>query len=116
MSRKNSSAEVARLVKKARGVDGFMDGYLARDSIMSVAQLLRKTRIQSGLTQAELAKLANMTQPEISRIEAGLGKKGPTIESLKRLTRACDRRLYLGISDSDSPSVDGKDFDAFMEL
>lgn len=116
MSRKNNSAEFAQLVRKANDVDGFIDGYTARDSIMSVARLVRKTRIQRGLTQAALAELANMTQPEISRIETGLGKKGPTTESLMRLTRACNRRLYLGTSDSDSPPVAGKGFDAFIEL
>ena len=47
----------------------------------------------AGLTQAELARRAGTSQPAIARYESGLAT--PSLPTLDRLLRACNRRLVL---------------------
>ena len=63
---------------RTRGMaaDGFVEGYEARDAIMQAARVVREMRSEAGLTQAELAARAGMSQPEISRLETGLRQAG----------------------------------------
>lgn len=91
------------LRRRGLRADGFEKGYKARDAIMHAAQMIRDMRTDAGLTQAQLAERAGMTQPEISRLEAGLGKHGPGIETLQRLAIACDLRLFMGVQDMTTP-------------
>ena len=93
------SSALESLRKRGMRAEGFVEGYKARDAIMHAAQMVRNMRIDSGLTQTELAERAGMTQPEISRLEAGLGKQGPGVETLNRLALACNLRLFMGMQD-----------------
>ena len=47
------------------------------------AQRLRTRREELGLTQADLAKLAGMHQPDLCDLEKG--RHAPTLETLERL-------------------------------
>ncbi len=76
--------------------DDFANGYGERDAIMRAARMIREVRIDAGLTQAELAARAGMSQPDISRLESGLGKQGPSVETLYRLTGACGLQFVMG--------------------
>lgn len=60
---------------------------------MDAATLLQEARRDAGLTQRELARLAGVAQPAISRIERG--HLSPRLESLDRLLRACGRGIDL---------------------
>ena len=89
-----------RLRKRAENAGDFADdfakGYRERDAIMHAARMIREMRADAGLTQAELAARAGMSQPDISRLESGLGKQGPSVETLYRLTDACGLRFVMG--------------------
>ena len=76
--------------------DDFAKGYGKRDAIMHAARMIREMRADAGLTQAELAVRAGMSQPDISRLESGLGKQGPSVETLYRLTDACGLQFVMG--------------------
>ena len=76
--------------------DDFAKEYGERDAIMQAARMIREMRADAGLTQAELAARAGMSQPDISRLESGLGKQGPSVETLYRLTDACGLRFFMG--------------------
>lgn len=91
----NTLKSLRRRGKKSRYADRFVAGYEARDPIMQAAQFLRKLRADAGLTQAELAERAGMSQPDISRMEGGLGKHGPSVETLGRLANACKRDIVM---------------------
>jgi predicted transcriptional regulator len=52
----------------------------------SIARTLIRRRIEAGLTQKALAKLADVRLETISRLEAG--KQTPTRETIARLDRA----------------------------
>lgn len=58
---------------------------------MDAGALLRETRRERGLDQAELARRAGTTQGYISRIERG--SVSPTLRTLERLLHAMGRRL-----------------------
>lgn len=57
-------------------------------------------RIALGLSQAELAERAGMTQPQVSRTEGG--DTVPTLLLLRRLAKALDGTLNLSIDEGDS--------------
>lgn len=57
------------------------------------AALIRSARLEAGLTQAELARRAGVTQPVVSRAEAP--GANPRFGTLERLVRATGARLEL---------------------
>jgi transcriptional regulator with XRE-family HTH domain len=60
---------------------------------MSPSVLVRSARKSAGLTQAELAERAGVTQPVIARLERGGGN--PTFTTLERVLHAAGHRLEL---------------------
>jgi transcriptional regulator with XRE-family HTH domain len=59
----------------------------------AVAALIREARLAAGLTQAELAHRAGLSQPAVARLERP--GSNPTIATLDRVLRASGRRLEL---------------------
>jgi len=62
---------------------------------MNVPELLRASRQERGLTQAQLARRAGTTQSYIGRIERG--EVSPSVQTIQRLLYAMGRRLTLGV-------------------
>lgn len=60
---------------------------------MSPSVLVREARRASGLTQAQLAERAGVTQSFVARLERGGGN--PTFETLERVLHAAGHRLEL---------------------
>jgi transcriptional regulator with XRE-family HTH domain len=60
---------------------------------MSPSVLVRSARKRSGLTQAQLAERAGVTQSVIARLERGGGN--PTFLTLERVLHAAGHRLEL---------------------
>ena len=61
-----------------------------------IGQAVRDHRVALGLSQVELATRAGMTQPALSRLEAG--GVIPTIPLLERISAALDADLIVKIS------------------
>lgn len=61
---------------------------------MTSGQLIRDTRLRSGLSQRRLARRVGTGQSAISRLEAD--EVSPTVETLERLMRAMGQRLEIG--------------------
>jgi ribosome-binding protein aMBF1 (putative translation factor) len=74
----------------------YVDARLAGD----LGQAVYDRRIELGLSQAELAERAGMTQPQVSRMEGG--DTVPTLPLLRRLAKALDGTLNLAIDEGDS--------------
>ena len=53
--------------------------------------LVRYCRLRAGLTQTELAKRANISQPALARIESG--RISPRIDTIETLLRECGMSL-----------------------
>ena len=58
----------------------------------AVASAMIKARAEAGLTQAELAKKAGMTQAQVSRLESG---QWPTPATIEKLAQALGKRAEL---------------------
>jgi HTH-type transcriptional regulator/antitoxin HipB len=71
-------------------------GYDEAKRAIAIGKAVRERRLALGLSQAELAKRAGMTQPALSRLEAGATV--PTIPVLERLAGAMDAELVVGIN------------------
>jgi transcriptional regulator with XRE-family HTH domain len=62
---------------------------------MDAAQIVRESRLRSGLSQRRLAELAGLTQPTVARIENG--RIQPTFDRLLALVRACGLDLDVRV-------------------
>lgn len=67
--------------------------YQAARYAYELGKAVRERRLELGMTQVELARRSEMTQSQLSRLEAG-GVE-PTIRVLERLARALDADLSV---------------------
>lgn len=72
--------------------------YEARKPAFQFAVQLAELRRQKGLSQAALAKLAGMTQPEVARLEAA--EASPTLDTMARLLAAAGADLDIKFRDA----------------
>ena len=74
----------------------YREGYADARRAFVLGQAVRERRLALGLSQVELGRRAGMTQPALSRLEAG--GVIPTIPLLERITRALEAELIIEIS------------------
>lgn len=72
-------------------------GYKSKDAIIKYGQQLRNMRNSTGMNQHALAKAAGMAQPDISRLEKGVGKVGPSVSTMSRLANACGYEFSVSL-------------------
>ncbi|HEY9524159.1 MAG TPA: helix-turn-helix transcriptional regulator [Thermopolyspora sp.] len=77
--------------------------YVEAGYALALGQAVYDRRTALGLSQAELARRADMTQPQISTIEGG--DYVPTLPLLTRLAGALDASLTIRLDDNDSAFV-----------
>ena len=92
MSGKHSSYE--QIARTRRGSAGYREGYDEARRVFLIA--VRERRLALGLSQTELAARAGMTQPALSRLEAG--GVVPTLPLLDRIADALDADLTVTVS------------------
>ena len=74
----------------------YREGYAEARRAFLIGQAVRRRRLALGLSQVELAARAGMTQPALSRLEAG--GVVPTIPLLERISAALDADLIVEIA------------------
>ena len=74
----------------------YREGYSEAERAFRIGLAVRERRLALGLSQTELAARAKMTQPALSRLEAG--GVIPTIPLLERISAALDADLIVQIS------------------
>lgn len=90
---RHSYEEVAR---RRRGSAAYRESYDEARRAYLIGQAVRERRLELGLSQTELATSAGMTQPALSRLEAG--GVVPTIPLLERIAVALGAELIVTIS------------------
>jgi uncharacterized protein len=63
---------------------------------MTAGELLRKTRIERGLSQQQLARRTGTRQSAISRLEAD--EVSPSVDTLNKMLLAMGQRLDISVS------------------
>jgi ribosome-binding protein aMBF1 (putative translation factor) len=84
------------LARDRRDSAEYREGYAEAQRAFLIGQAVRERRLALGLSQTELAARAGMTQPALSRLEAG--GVIPTIPLLDRISAALDADLIVQIS------------------
>ena len=84
------------LARERRGSEEYRQGYAEARRAFLIGQAVRERRLALGLSQTELATRACMTQPALSRLEAG--GVVPTIPLLERISMALDAELIVDIA------------------
>jgi len=84
------------LAAQRRDSADYREGYAEAERAYLIGQAVRERRLALGLSQNELAARAGMTQPALSRLEAG--GVIPTIPLLDRISIALDADLIVEIA------------------
>ncbi|WP_149825506.1 helix-turn-helix domain-containing protein [Streptomyces tailanensis] len=77
--------------------------YVEAGYAFALGQAVYDRRMELGLSQTELARRADMTQPQISNIEGG--DSVPTLPLLTRLANALDASLTIDLDGDSSTFV-----------
>src|SRR6476646_6588025 len=94
MSTEHRSYE--QIARKRRSTADYRDGYDKARRAFLIGQAVRERRLALGLSQTELASHAGMTQPALSRLEAGGAV--PTIPVLDRIAAALGADLIVTLT------------------
>ena len=94
MSTNHSSYE--EIARQRRDSSDYHEGYDEARRAFLIGQTVRERRLALGLSQTELAAGAGMTQPALSRLEAGGAV--PTIPVLERIAVALGAELIVTIA------------------
>ena len=70
---------------------------MGRFSTEQPGELIRRARLDAGLTQSELARRAGVSQPSLAQIEGGT--RAASDDMLERVLRAADYRPSLPLAD-----------------
>jgi len=82
------------LARELAGVEGFETGRQVRAQIIELGDKIRELRESVlNLSQTEAAKILGMDQPELSRIENGIGARGPCYSTITRIINTYEAYL-----------------------
>ena len=84
------------LAQQRRGSEEYREGHAEARRAFLIGHAVRERRLELGLSQVELATRAGMTQPALSRLEAG--GVIPTIPLLERISAALKADLIVEIA------------------
>jgi HTH-type transcriptional regulator/antitoxin HipB len=84
------------VARQRRGGAEYREGYHEARRAFLIGQAVRERRLALGLSQTEVAARADMTQPALSRLEAGGAV--PTIPVLERIAVALGAELIVTIA------------------
>lgn len=88
---------------------GVRDAYNVQRELSRLGDLIQRTRRAAKLPQQELAAASGIAQADISRLESGLGERGPTFETLVRLAHAQGMNLVVEFVPADADKKQAAD-------
>ena len=72
-------------------------GFEERKFYLEVARIVFDLRAKAGISQAELAKAAHVTQPLIARLEKGDQQRTPTFDLIYKVLKALGYSLEVRV-------------------
>ena len=94
--KKDAFERLDRAIENATKRDSDLGFEYSQETLnLELAGILHKLRIESGLTQEEVAKLAGLNQPLVSRIENPASAKKPSLETLAKIAVAFNKQLRI---------------------
>ncbi len=100
VARRATDADENAIARELADVEGFNEGRQLRAQIIELGEKMRELRENVlDLNQTEAAKLIGMEQPELSRIENGVGSRGPSYSTITRIIEAYQGYLQSQSSD-----------------
>lgn len=92
----SSHTSYEEVASQRRSSDEYRQGHAEARRAYLIGKAVRDRRLALGLSQVDLAARAGMTQPALSRLEAG--GVIPTIPLLNRISAALDADLIVEIA------------------
>lgn len=81
------------VLKKQMKIPGFKEGYEKEVARLSLVYQIKQARLAKKMTQAKLAKKADMPQSVIARLESG--KQGLSFTTISKIASALDKKIKL---------------------
>ncbi len=94
---KNSSVDLRAILAKELQNDEFRLAFDEHRFYLQVARLVSELRARTGLSQAELARKAGVSQPMIARLEKGDSRRTPTFDTIFRLLSVLGYTISLHV-------------------
>ncbi len=93
----NKSVTLNEVLARERKNDEFRLAFDERRFYLQIARLVSDLRARTGLSQAELARKARVSQPMIARLEKGDSRRTPKFDTVFRLIKALGYSLSIQI-------------------
>lgn len=95
---KRNFRSLDQVARELLTIPAVRQGYEEQKAMMAIAKQVKEARIEAKLTQQQLAQLMDTSQPEIVRLESGVGKRGPSLDTVLRVASALNQQLILGFT------------------
>jgi len=97
-----TTTDAAQILRKRLGEIPNIDERIQLDKLnVRTAMLVYQVRTEAGLSQAELAKLVNTSQPNIARLEDA-DYQGHSLSMLQRIAEALGKRIEIQMVESET--------------
>lgn len=93
--KKNNFVTLNEVLKKKLKNPEFEKHYRREQIINSIAKMIHDIRKSTGMTQSQLAKKVQTTQPVIARLESGRDSRVPSLDLLMRIADAAGAKLDI---------------------
>jgi len=81
------------MLKKQMKIRGFKEGYEQEVARLNIIFQIKQARLEKKMTQAKLAKKADMPQSVIARLESG--RRGLSFTTISKIATALDKKIQL---------------------
>lgn len=94
---KNKSVSLDDILAKELKSDEFRMAFDEHRFYLQIAHLIGDLRSRAGLSQAELAKRAGVSQPMVARMEKGDHSRTPTFDTIFKVLRALGYTMSINV-------------------
>ena len=95
--KKTSKTSLDSVLKEFLIKDEFRLAYEERKFYLKVAKLVSELRAKSGMSQAEVADRAGVSQPLVARLEKGDHRRTPTFDTIHKILNAMGYTLSISV-------------------